>query len=402
MKNIYKNSILVILALSTVYFIYLHFFGHNHDHDHDHEPLGTEMSEGKEKEVVLNERQLKAANIVFGTLEQKNLNQVINANGYTKLPPQNQSEVTVHGSGIVKKILIEEGQFVSKGQGLVQIESPEFIRLHELFLTSKSNLEYLKKDFERQKRMQEEEINAAKTFQKIKSDYETELARFNSLKEQLKLFGINENDPPQAFIIVRAPISGFIAEINIKLGTNITAGNSIMEIVDNSKLHVDLLIYEKDLYKVKEGQKVRFILTNQDNSEVTGTIFSIGKAFENDTKAVAIHAHISNKDRKMISGMYVNAIIDVGENSVKSLPTEAIIKAEGKEFVFVLEEIVKDKNENQYHFKRIEVSTGNSQLGFTEVAFLGSYKAEEKIAVQGAYYIQSHLLKSQSGEAHAH
>ena len=82
---------------------------------------------------------------------------------------------------------------------------------------------------------------------------------------------------------------------------------------------------------------------NQDNSEVKGKIFSVGKSFENDTKSVAVHANISNNQQKLIPGMYVNALIDVGSNNVKALPNEAIIKADGREFIFVLEEGHKKK-----------------------------------------------------------
>src|SRR5690606_16324832 len=94
------------------------------------------------KEVELNEAQFKAANIELGTFSLKNLSEVINANGYTKLPPQNQADVSVHTTGIVKSILIEEGQYVKKGQTIITIESPEFTKLQEAYLTSKSNLEF--------------------------------------------------------------------------------------------------------------------------------------------------------------------------------------------------------------------------------------------------------------------
>ena len=52
-------------------------------------------------------------------------------------------------------------------------------------------------------------------------------------------------------------------------------------------------------------------MTNQNQKEIVGTVFGVGKAFENDTKAVAIHAEIENKNEELISGMYVNALIDL-------------------------------------------------------------------------------------------
>ena len=363
--------------------------------------------ESNVKEVELNEAQYNASEIALGTFTPKNLSEVINANGYTKLPPQNQADVSVFVSGIVKSIAIIEGQKVKKGQLIATVESPEFTRMQEQYLTSKSNLEFLKLEYERQRILSEEEVNSKKIFQKTKSEYEIEKSRFNSLKHQLQTLNINTGAAPSSTVPVLAPISGFITEVNIKIGSNVEAGKPLLSIVDNSQLHVDLLVYEKDLHKVRTGQNVRFVLTNQDNSEISGKIFSVGKAFENETKSVAVHADISNDKQQLIPGMYVNALIDVGANTVNALPLEAVVKAEGREFVFVLEKIDQETDSEKkkfktYHFQRIEVKTGTAQLGFVQTTLLQNIAPEAKLVLKGAYYIQSHLLKSEGGGGHEH
>ncbi|MGV3629885.1 MAG: efflux RND transporter periplasmic adaptor subunit [Bacteroidota bacterium] len=377
-------------------------------------------AEGASKEVELNEAQYKASDIVLGTFEMKNLSEVINASGYTKLPPQNQADVSVFVSGIVKTIKAIEGEYVKKGQTLATIESMEFTKLQEAYLTSKSNLELLASEYERQKTLNEENINSKKALQKAKSEYEIEKARFASLKKQMNTLNLNASGNTVSTMSVTAPISGYITEVNVNIGTNAEPGKPLFSIVDNSKMHVDLLVYEKDLQKVRTGQTVNFILTNQDNTEIKGKIFSIGKAFENETKSVAVHADILNDKQMLIPGMYVNALIDVGMNKVKALPTEAIVKADGREFIFVLEEVAdedhdhqeghshddehehEEKHEKAYHFKRIEVKTGTAQLGFVQVTLLQSIEHDAKIVLKGAYYIQSHLLKSEGSGGHEH
>ena len=426
-SNIINASIVGVIILAIIlYFSLRHTEGDGHVHTDGEAHTEESHSEEKEpttiKEVELNEAQFKASSITLGTFSDKNLSEVIKANGYTKLPPQNQADVSVFTTGIVKTINVIEGQRVSKGQTIATIESPEFTKIQEAYLTSKSNLEFLKLEFERQKTLSDEEVNSKKVFQKTKSDYEIERARFNSLQKQLNTLHISGNGNTTATVPVVAPISGNITEIYIKIGSNVEAGKPLMNIVDNSKLHVDLLVYEKDLFKVKQGQNVRFILTNQDNTEINGKIFSVGKSFENETKSVAVHADISNFQQKLIPGMYVNALIDAGANTVKALPSEAIIKADGREFIFVLEEGHKeevahdekdghnhedgDKHEEAegktFHFQRIEVKTGTSQLGYTQVTLLQKIEPNAKIVLKGAYYVQSHLLKSEGGGGHEH
>ena len=359
------------------------------------------------KEVELNQAQFTAAAIELGTFSEKNLSEVISANGYTKLPPQNEADVSVYMGGIVKSILITEGQYVKNGQVLATIESPEFTRIQQEFLTSKSSLDFLKLEFARQKTLSDEEVNSKKIFQKTKSDYEIEKARFNSLQRQMNLLHISSSGNATSVVPVVAPISGFVTEINIKIGSHAEAGKPLLGIVDNSKLHVDLLVYEKDLHKVKTGQNVRFVLTNQDNSEITGKIFSVGQAFENETKSVAVHADITNDKQKLIPGMYVNALIDVGANLVKALPSEAIVKADGREFIFILEDGHEETSAKanpgtvRFHFQRIEVKTGTAQLGFVQVSVLQEIDTNAKIVVKGTYYIQSHLVKNEGG-GHEH
>ena len=364
-----------------------------------------EHEEPKNKEVELTEAQYNASDIVLGTFEPKNLSEVINANGYTKLPPQNQADVSVFMAGIVKSIKVIEGQHVNAGQTIATLESPEFTKLQEAYLTSESNLEFLSAEFERQKSLSEENVNAKKAFQKVKTDYETEKVKYNSLKKQLSLLHITGSGAGNisSTVAVTAPISGYITEVNIKIGSNVQPGTALFSIVDNSKMHVDLLVYEKDLQKVKPNQTVRFVLTNQDNAEIQGKIFSVGKAFENETKSVAVHADILNDKQILIPGMYVNALIDIGKNEVNALPVDAVIKADGREFIFILEAEHEEKGKTKlYHFQRVEVKSGTMQLGYVQVTPLQNLEKDARIVLKGSYYIQSHLLKSEGGGGHEH
>ena len=355
------------------------------------------------KEVHLNEAQYKASGFVFNGFEKKNLSEVINTNGYTKLPPQNQAQVSVPLSGTIKTIKAIEGQYVKQGQVLATLQSMAYnnLRLERQKLMqemqqSEGNLTYLRLEYARQKELSDENVNAKKVFQKVSSDVNMEETKIKALQSQINILSQNisiggNSDSP--IINITAPISGHITDVNINIGSAVEVGKQIFSIVDNSKMHVDLLVYEKDLFKVKAGQTVRFILTNQNNSEYKGQIFSIGKSFKNETKSVAVHADIANEKQTLISGMYVNALINVGSSAVNALPQEAVIKAEGREYIFILE----GEEKGEYHFQRIEVKTGASQLGFVGITPLQPLEDTKNIVVKGAYYLQSHLQVSESG-----
>lgn len=368
--------------------------------------------------VELTPMQVKSAQIVFGNFEKKNLSEVITANGYTKLPPQNQADVSVFLGGIIKTIAVIEGQFVKKGQTLATFQSMEFnnIRLEKAKLTeelqqAKVSKEFLELEFARQKELSDENITAKKTFQKINTELESIKNKIKNTENQIIILDQNlslgGNDNASTLSIV-APISGYITEVKVKIGSSISANNMLFSIVDNSKMHVDLLVYEKDLFRIKVGQSVRFVLTNQGNQEIIGRIFSVGKAFQNESKSVAVHADINNSTIGLIPGMYVNALIDIGKNDVETLPIDAIAKAEGKEFIFIqeAEESTDNKKEEKedtgVHFKRIEVKTGTTQLGFVQVTLLKEIPSNAKIVTHGAYYLQSTMANSEGGDEDEH
>lgn len=420
------------------FFRHVHVEGDGHDHAGEKAETAHEESDHEEnpmlKEVHLNEAQYKTTGLVLGGFEKKNLSEVINANGYTKLPPQNQAHVSVQLPGTIRSIKVIEGQAVKAGQVLATMQSMAYNnlrlereKLNQELTASQSNLEFLKLEFTRQKELTDENVNAKKVFQKVSSDLQMEEAKIRTLQSQIAILGQNieiGGNSTSPIINITAPISGNITDINVTIGAAAEVGKPLFSIVDNSKMHVDLLVYEKDLFKIKPGQSVRFILTNQDGSEIRGKIFSVGKSFENETKSVAVHADILNEKQMLIPGMYVNALVDVGANTVDALPVDAIIKAEGREFVFVLgdEEAEKkeaahdekeghshddgDKHEEaegkEYHFQRIEVKTGTSQLGFVQTTLLQPLETAKNIVVKGAYYLQSHLTKSEGGGGHEH
>ncbi len=379
--------------------------------------------------VELTPMQVKSAQIVFGNFEKKNLSEVITANGYTKLPPQNQADVSVFLGGIIKTIAVIEGQFVKKGQTLATFQSLEFnnIRLEKAKLTeelqqAKVSKDFLELEFARQKELSDENVTAKKTFQKINSELETIKNKIKNTENQINILdqnlslGGNENT---TILSITAPISGYITEVKIKIGSSISANNTLFSIVDNSKMHVDLLVYEKDLFRIKVGQSVRFVLTNQGNQEIIGRIFSVGKSFQNESKSVAVHADINNSTIGLIPGMYVNALIDIGKNDVETLPIDAIAKAEGKEFIFVQEneetnekhehelgekndENEKEGDDTRVHFKRIEVKTGTTALGFVQVTPLKSLPTGAKVVIKGSYYLQSTMSNAEGGDDHGH
>jgi len=374
----------------------------------------TEEPQEEEKEsteVALTVSQYKTVGIETGIVEDRNLNKVIKANGYTTVPPQNSAEVSTLIGGTVKDILVLEGTFVNKGKVLATIQNLEVIGMQEDYQSAIANVEYLQLEYNRQKTLSEENVNPRKTFQEVKAKLAAERARAQAAKNKLDALHVNTKGTTSVVPIV-SPINGYVGKINIAKGAFANTGVSLFEVVDNSQMHLDLNVYEKDLGSISIGQVIDFVLTNQSNKSIKGKIFGINKSFSNESKTVAVHAKIDPADAKgLIPGMYVSANINIVNATVPALPKDAVVKNADKFYVFIQEENHAEENhdhkegekeethEEEIHFKALEVIPGTTDLGFTEVKFVNDVPANAKIVTKGAFYLLSAM---KGGGEHSH
>ncbi|MCA0380745.1 MAG: efflux RND transporter periplasmic adaptor subunit [Bacteroidetes bacterium] len=366
--------------------------------------------------IEISEEQMKAVGIELGTIEMKNLNSVVKSSGQLEVPPQNKADVNSLVPGIIKKIMVLEGSYVRQGQTLAVLENTDIVRMQQDYLTLKKEFVYTQQEYQRQKDLNTESAGTGKVFQQAASKYETDKARLQGMETQLQQLNISPasvvNGKFVSQIPINAPISGVIGHIRIKTGSYVDMQTSLMDIVDNSQVHCDLQVYEKDLFKVKDGQKVEFILTNQNNKQITGTIYGINQSFENENKSVIVHAKISNAGSiKLLPGMYVSALINVGNQTVQAVPVDAVVNAEGKTFIFIVsgeEENTEEKGPNEksekaiganpeksIRFKKVEVITGVTELGYVEITPLEEMPKDAMIVTKGAFYV---LSKAAGGE----
>ncbi len=371
----------------------------------------TSEEEKSTTEVALTASQYKTVGIETGIVEDRNLNKIIKANGYTTVPPQNSAEVSTLIGGTVKDIFVLEGTFVNKGKVLATIQNLEVIGMQEDYQSAVANVEYLQLEYNRQKTLSDENVNPRKTFQEVKAKLAAEKARAQAAKNRLDALHVNIKGSTPVVPIL-SPINGFVGKINIAKGAFANTGVSLFEVVDNSQMHLDLNVYEKDLGSISIGQVIDFVLTNQSNKSIKGKIFGINKSFSNESKTVAVHAKIDPADAKgLIPGMYVSANINIVNATVPALPKDAVVRNADKYFVFIQEEghaeekhdhkegEKEEAHEEEVHFKAVEVIPGTTDLGFTEVKFVNDIPANAKIVTKGAFYLLSAM---KGGGEHSH
>ena len=370
----------------------------------------TDTTKKEEGIAEVTAEQMKAVAIETGVIEQKNLTSVVKASGQLTVPPQNKAVVNALVGGVIRRINVAEGQQVRKGQVVVVIENPDFIRLQQDYLTSKDNIIYLAQEFERQRTLKEADAGIGKVYQQSSANYAAEKSKLLTVEKQLQQIHINPSQVRRGNLItqvpVLAPISGTVGKITLSVGTFTDASSPIMEIVNNSIIYCDLQVFEKDIFKVKTGQKVNFMLTNQNDKQVSGHVFGINKSFSADNKSATVHAVLNNAaPLNLIAGQYVTGLIETGKQLVSAVPKDALVKANDKSYIFIFEgtekepvkrdaddkEVNKNEVQEKYRFKMIEVITGVEELGYVEIKLLEELQPHTKIVTKGAFYLYSSM-----------
>jgi len=356
----------------------------------------------------LTAEQIKTVGIQYGTIEQKELTATLKANGALRVPNNNKANATSMYGGVVKSINVQLGDFVKKGQVIATIANPQFIQLQEEYLSTSSKIIFAEQELARQKELNSGNAGALKNYQNADAELKSIRTRRASLQQQIQLMGINpsslNNNNLRSALSVTSPITGTISNVFSKIGSYVDVSSPVAEIVDNSQLHLDLNIFEKDLPMLKVGQIIHFRITNNSGEDYNAKVYSIGAAFENDSKSIPVHATVQGNKTGLIDGMNITAIVSLNNVTTDAVPTDAIVSADGKEYIFVVTdkrveetEVENDKSEKTKtqvtttNFEKIEVAIGVSNMGYTAITLVKDIPANAKIVTKGAFFVNAKL-----------
>lgn len=358
--------------------------------------------------VEMTSAQIRNAGVEVGNLMRRQISGTIRVSGKLDVPPQQLISVSAPLGGFLKSTPLLQGSRVKKGQRIATIENLDFIQIQQDYLEAKSQFELASADFDRQKQLAKENVNSQKTLQQAESNYKTWQARYMALREKLKVLnldpGVVENGTMRSSIDLYSPINGYVTDVNVNIGKFANPTDVLFEIVDTEHLHAELIVFERDVPRLKIGQKVRFTLANE-NAERMATVYLIGREIGAD-RTVQIHCHIDQEDTELLPGMYLTAVVETGGEITPALPEDAVIDYQGKKYIFVESArhsqppATPEQKTNRY-FLMSEIQSGNSELGFVAVNVPDSLEKAD-IVVRGAYSLLSKLKNSEDDEGHAH
>jgi len=353
----------------------------------DNKPSEGENTEQEDTSLIeVTQEQFNSMKMEISPLQEREFDNTVKASGRIDVPPKNRAKVTSFVGGYVKSISLLVGDKVAKGQPLLTLESPEYIDLQQSYLEIAGQMEYLKSEYERQKTLFDEKISSQKKYLEAESDYKRAKATYESLRQKLNMLRINPSQVEQgkfsSSITVYSPISGDITAINANVGMAISPVDVIMEIVETQAMHLELAVFEKDVFNLKTGQKIKFTVPQVGSEEFEAQVSQIGKSVGGNDRVINVYASLdTNAKQKLLTGMFVEAQLVAASRNALSVPFDAVTTEEGNNFLLVLEL----EKEGIYTFRKTLVKTGERNGDWLEIIPDNKFNSETKVLTKGVY-----------------
>ncbi|WP_143962643.1 efflux RND transporter periplasmic adaptor subunit [Litoribacter populi] len=300
--------------------------------------FACEQEDDSQKEQPLDSfrQEVSATQVRVAQSEKRTFDYLINASG--KVEAENQLKVVVERNGYLTELLVKEGETVSQGQIIARLDNSDSKFKLEKALIQKRVAEA---DFDDRKMGFGKILSGQDT--SVNVDEFTDKLRANSgiLAAELE---VREAELELEKSVIKAPISGKIADLAIKKGTLVNSGDELCELISADQLTLKVKVLEADIGFVSANQKVEVYPVSGKDTQISGTVKSINpKVDENGLVQVSIALAPNSK---LLPGMNARAVIRAPQNNSIVVPKDALVYRSGRPVVFTLENGSKESKWN--------------------------------------------------------
>lgn len=275
-----------------------------------------------EKEVIPTDSKdivTKAKEVIIGEVEVTPFNHYIQTQG--QVEAEDNILVSAKSMGVINQVLVNEGQLVTKGQTLAQIDNSVIIHGIE---EAKSQLELANTVYERQKNLWDQKIGTEVQFLQAKTNKESLEKRLASLNEQNEMTRI------------KSPINGTIDALQVKVGENIAPGMPAARVVNTSNLKLTANISEAHITNVRLGNKA-LVNIPELKKEVEARVTFVGKTIDPMSRTFAVEIKLPSYADLRPNMTGVVKIIYFTEPSAIVVPVNVVQTLNNEKVVYVAE-----------------------------------------------------------------
>ena len=315
-------------------------------------------------------------------------------NGVVKPHPDRVALVTSLVAGRAADIHVNLGDRVEKGQDLADVQSVELEKIELDLIQAENKLKLVQANLERIRALVEKGIAAKKNLLAAESQHQAVLNEIDSLTKQLTLLGLKpeqiqaiRKEKTVTTLHLDAPLSGTVVERNVILGQAIEPNQPLFKILDDSVVIVVGEAFEDTLPLLKMRQSVRVRVPAYPKQVFEGRITFISPTVDPQKRTVQVWAEISNHHGILKQDLFADLSVALGaSHQTVAVPLEALINADGAEFVFV---------EQGGAFIRRDLILGARDDRYAEVK--RGLRSGERVVTDGKRQLYTKYLMSQRG-----
>ncbi|MGH9775602.1 MAG: efflux RND transporter periplasmic adaptor subunit [Candidatus Acidiferrales bacterium] len=292
--------------------------------------------------------------------------------------------------GPVSRILVAPGQFVHKGEPLLDITSPDYSQMRSAYLKARDTYRVADKNYLRAQDLYAHNAIAERDLLQAESDRNLAQADLQSSEAALRILGIPKPEslgdlPPSAEIPLLSPMDGEIVERLVAPGQLLQAGaTQAFTISDMSTVWVLVNVYQQDLPFVKVGDTVA-IETDAYPGAFQGKISYIAAALDPNTRTLQARVVTNNPGGKLKKDMYVTASVAAGTIANALVVPDSAVLRDTENFPYVYVATGKDAQGRLQFSKRV-VQIGQSQSGQTQIT--KGLAAGDQVIADGSIFVQ--------------
>jgi HlyD family secretion protein len=245
--------------------------------------------------VNLKAREQRALAVQAEEVTGRDITMVISASG--SIRPKRKVDISASSIGKVTKVAVREGEYVEKGQFLLQIDPVELestvARIEAMFEASKANerqaaaqAAQARNDYERAKTLLEGGYRTTQEVDAAKTNYDVAAARLEAFKQDVAQYRANLESARHNLkeVTISAPMSGIVTRRNAEegeiaiMGTLNNLGTVLLTIADLSTIETEIEVDETEVTHMKLGDKAKVTLDAFPDTSFAGEVTEIGNS----------------------------------------------------------------------------------------------------------------------------
>jgi RND family efflux transporter MFP subunit len=325
--------------------------------------------EGPQAPVQLTPEQRQQIGVKTGTVEYKQLSDDIRAAGTVQIDERRISYVQVRFAGYVRSVFANATyQYVTKGDPLFTIYSPDLVATEQEFLLARRNSKTLGQSTIDGVASGASSLSAAAEQRLLQWDVSaTDIAK------------LKQTGQPITDVTVYSPASGYITERNALPNMTVEPATRLYTIADLSRVWIDAQVFQNDVSRLKPGDAAEITVDSYPARTFSGSIEEILPQVDLATRTVHVRLAIANPKLKLKPGMFVNVDLRSNLGRQLAIPASAVLQSGTRELVFL--------NQGNGQIVPKEITTG-ARVG-DDLVVLSGLKVHQPIVTSANFLIDS-------------